>query len=196
MQQEPKKHVSHAIAWSLIALFAGSLAFGIWVYFSQISDIYDNSFTISISHKKATSTKPTTTTTGTTTTDATADWKTYTNDTYGFGLTFGDIWKGYTVKEQKSTDNFSTGGISFHLKTTDQGWINQLKTNDIVPFGITVYTPSQWNNGNLEGEVPTYITKNDKYVFAYSMIQDRTVSDMQAINTDVKNVISTFTFTN
>lgn len=111
MPQEPKKHVSHAIAWSLIALFAGSLAFGIWTYYSQISDIYDNSFNISISHKKTTTTEITTMA-KTTTNSATADWKIYTNDTYGFSFKYPEDW---TSTKSEGTTESSTGAFGKDL---------------------------------------------------------------------------------
>lgn len=120
MQPEPKKHVSHAIAWSLIALLAGSLAFGIWAYFNQISDIYDNSLTISISHKKTTSTKPTTTT-ATATTDATADWKTYTNDNYGFSFKYPEDW----TKNEVNTKQDSVKIATFTSPETAQEIVNK-----------------------------------------------------------------------
>lgn len=92
MQPEPKKHVSHAIAWSLVALFAGSLVFGIWMYSSQIDTIYSGSANLSVTHKKTTA-KPTTATTGKTATSTTADWQTYTNSTYNFSFKYPKDWK-------------------------------------------------------------------------------------------------------
>ena len=82
MEPTPKPHVSSMIAWSLIALFAGSLAFGIWMYSNQIDTIYAGSATISVTHKKTAATKPTTTTT------TTAEWLTYTNTTYGYSIQY------------------------------------------------------------------------------------------------------------
>lgn len=88
MQPEPKKHVSHWIAWSFIALAVGLVAYGTWVYFDQIATIYDNTVIVRV-HKKTTTTKPTATAT---TTDATADWQTYANATYGFSFKYPKDW--------------------------------------------------------------------------------------------------------
>lgn len=102
MQPEPKKHISHAIAWSLIALVVGLVTFGTWIYFNQISDIYDNTLTISISHKK-TVTKPTTATTGSTATaNATADWKTYEIEKLGLSFKYPKAWGTASVDNSKA----------------------------------------------------------------------------------------------
>lgn len=225
MQPEPKKHVSHTIAWSLIALLAGSLAFGIWMYFSQISDIYDSTVAGSISHKKTTTTKPTTTT-KTTTTDATADWKTYTNDTYGFSFKYPKDWtadKGVnaqnellsvglilTTDKDKLTDTDNPGLAQVHIfsKIKDLDTQNQNPTSikdyldkyaklaDPVYIGVTAKTI-----GGLSG----YEAKMGPNQFGggsvyFVTLNDGKILELRTFNTgittdQIKNILSTFTFT-
>lgn len=87
MESLTKKHLSPWIAWSLVALFAGLAAFVTWYYYDQVSTVYDNatSFGVNVSKKAATTTPAAT--------SATADWKTYTNDTYGFSFKYPSLWE-------------------------------------------------------------------------------------------------------
>lgn len=71
--QSQQKHLSPYIAWSLVALFAGALAFVTWYYYDQVSTAYDNSVTffgVNV-HKKTTTTTTPSTTTSTSTTSTT-----------------------------------------------------------------------------------------------------------------------------
>jgi len=128
MEPTHRPHVSHTIAWSLIALFAGSLAFGIWMYSNQIDTIYAGSVSISVTHKKTAATKPTTATTGTTITDATADWQTYTNSTYNFSFKYPKDWtvtnKTGGKDASEITDNRVRAGLQKSLDDVkNQGFV-------------------------------------------------------------------------
>ena len=102
MQPTSKPHVSHVIAWSLIALFAGSLAFGIWMYSNQIDTIYSGSANLTVTSKKTTTTKP-----SAKTTDTTAAWLTYTNETYNYSIQYPKELS-YVESTDKKSVNFQT----------------------------------------------------------------------------------------
>ena len=215
MEPTPKKHVSHAIAWSLIALLAGSLAFGIWTYFSQISDIYDNSLTISFSHKKTTTPATTTTTTSTTaTTDATADWKTYTNSrvkySFKYPLTGLTLVLDETIKypstsaaDAKDEDlvQFATKTNTYGVRTkvgvketTIEDWIENID-------GVDVKDIANYTKTTVGGKTAyTYKSYLITYVMSGSnvyRITDHVGSAPEtASDSTYQAWLSTFTFTN
>lgn len=214
MQPEPKKHVSHAIAWSLIALLAGSLAFGIWAYFNQISDIYDNSFTISVTHKKTAATKPTTATTGTTiATDATADWKTYADTTYGYSVKYPSNW--VVNNSNLKLIEFREKGKTYSIEATDIYAIaisidekaqtktalelaNERKSN--ITVGTATVTETTIDSVKA-AQIEDYLQKSTIIVNAskrYDIVTPNFGSDTD--NTSIRsvydNMLSTFTFTN
>ena len=159
--------------------------------------------------KKVATTTPTATTSTTTTsdsattTDETADWKTFTNSEYGFQLTFNDKWQGYKAAEKKPAYTGATDSIVFSVPTKDSSWKSQ-ENGLWNPFTIYVFTPAQWavvkdstnaENASNPDYIPTDLIKqNSSYVFTYNTAQDNP-SDGEAILTDVKNIISTFQFT-
>lgn len=80
MNQKSKEHISPWIAWALVALMTGIAGFCLWYYYDQITSTYDNIIATGSIRRNI----PTT---------ATADWKTYENDTYGFSIKYPDPWK-------------------------------------------------------------------------------------------------------
>jgi hypothetical protein len=137
---------------------------------------------------------PTSSAAASTTTSTVADWKTYTNDKYGFTLTFDDLWSGYTVKEETPTPPVAGANaeIKFYLPTQD--WAGTAN-NPWNPFILSIYTPSAWATESAqEGPIPTFVVQNDSYVIAYSTAQDRPNDGVSQIN-DVKNVVATLKFT-
>lgn len=180
MQPEPKKHVSHVIAWSLIALFAGSLAFGIWMYSNQIDTIYSGSVNLSVTHKKTTA-KPTTATTGTTTTgttatSATAEWKTYTNTKYSYSVKYPNDWE-YTEQFLESKGTVSFGNISKPM---------ELEGGKYYPIAINYHN----NPNNLTWD-KFFDGENAETVEGYSKKSDTKVGGKAAINlTGVPGLLS------
>ena len=207
MEPTSKKHVSHAIAWSLIALLAGSLAFGIWTYFSQISDIYDNSLTISFSHKKTT-TKPTTATT--TTADATADWKTYTNTKYKYSIKLpqdygtlaefnGDFIS--TISPEENLLNFGNRqvakeGNSFGIYINNNNIDNIVK--EYQKSDVTVTSVKIGQNKNIEAKKVVSNKNELRFKVAYLIDHNDNlynIEDTREGNSIITTIISTFTFT-
>lgn len=92
----------------------------------------------------------------------TANWKTYSNAKYGFGLTFTDDWKDYTIKETLTTNPTSTDPLAYLQ-------INVPTTNNKDVATIYVYLPAAYE-ASLKAQDPgpgTLLDKNDTYVFTY-----------------------------
>ena len=107
-------------------------------------------------------------------TDQTADWKNYKNAEYGFGITFPDSWKGYSIVKSQwrgwnnETQNYDYQGVQLVFKnpqsTTAQSW------QDVL---IMVVTPDVWGlikEGGVSVSAapvgPAKIGQNGRYVFA------------------------------
>ena len=101
--------------------------------------------------------------------DETADWQTYKNNEYGFEITFSDAWKGYKAEEEETIGGIAET-IVIQLPTKDPKWANSGYM--ATPLKILVYTPQTWPMASSDNFSPKYITKNDKYVFAYTTWQD------------------------
>ncbi len=103
MSSQLKKHLSPWIAWSLVALFAGISVFSTWYYYFEASNTYDDSatfFGLNVSKNKTT-TAPSTIAS----TSATADWKTYTNNSYRYTFKYPKDWILNSTKEAEITLN-------------------------------------------------------------------------------------------
>jgi len=138
-----------------------------------------------------------TTTASATATSATADWKTYTNEKYGFKLTFNDLWKGYKVVEEvpvENSDLVSDLYLRVYVPTSSSVWSGKMDGYWDV-FTVSVYSLKNWENLQAEeGPKPTMIDQNSKYVFGFSTAQDNP-SDGRDILVDAKNIKNTFQFT-
>ena len=145
--------------------------------------------------KKTETIAPTATTTGTT--PAVADWRTYTNSDYGFNLTFGDKWSGYTVT--KSTPSGTElANYAFELPSNDGNFISQTKTTFPV-FNVKVYNTADFqaiDRSHPTPSLPTAISSSNGKTFAYVM-STQWPSDWKlsgGTNGDVQTVTSTFKF--
>lgn len=139
-----------------------------------------------------TTTKTTPSTTTTTETATTSGNLTYTNDKYGFTLTFPSTWTGYKMKEATLTDSVITYYIN--VPTTDKTAVAG-STSDAgyySPFAITVYTLAQWTTvENAEGPKDTLITKNTQYAFGWNQANGTPPSDWTK-GADIKTIIASF----
>lgn len=81
------RHISNIIAWSLVALFAGTTAIANWYYYQAVKlEIEGITFYgYHLHHNKTTSTNLTSVV-------STSDWKTYTNNTYRFSIKYPANW--------------------------------------------------------------------------------------------------------
>ena len=197
MELNNDMHTEHEHATTslkvLLLVFAivlvGALSYLVWAS-NTAPDTTDNS---AATTKKTTTNTPSTSTTtpSTTKTDGTDSWKTYTNSDYGFTLTFGDLWKGYKVKET-TIDLSST--ITYHFtmpysdneasETHDKGYYSILFVN--------IFTKDEYNKVENKGLL---LGSNNNYVFTYGGAQE-SVETLKALQADVTNVASTFKLTN
>jgi hypothetical protein len=125
--------------------------------------------------------------------DAASDWKSYTNATYGFSLTFpGDAWKNYKVIETTPTDNSAVKYLYFAVPTTDTAWKESGGESGYAsPIAVSVYTQAQWASAKDEPQTGSSVGQNTNYVFTISGWQ---ASPTDLANTDfaVKSIISSF----
>ena len=128
---------------------------------------------------------------------AATDWQTYKNTDYGFQLTFGTKWKGYTVKKQSGSGT-ALGLYAFSLPTTDPSYV-QYGNNPAQVFNISVYNTTDYQTlassaAKNGGPVSTLIMSQSGKSFAYST-SGQWPSDWSLTggnNGDVQSVISTF----
>jgi len=196
MQPEPKKHVSHAIAWSIIILLSGSLAIGIWVYVNQISSIYDDTVIYSIPHNK-TSSKPTTAT------GPIVDWETYTNDTYGFSFEYPSEWATTKAESTKSGDGdtqdilfkviFSNPQrvkdmqISNCLSNEQVNWSNPAPTKEECTDILSGLTTTQRTELNTRMDPKNLFVRVMKYDPNSASLKDWLVKEYKKPNTELED---------
>jgi hypothetical protein len=128
-----------------------------------------------------------------TTAETISDLLKYTNDDYGYQLTFTNNWKGYEVKEVNNTDSGKTW--YFGVPTTDSSFQKTTSTSSlgfVNLFAISAYTESQWqeNQANDAGK-STYLGENSKYTFGYAHAQYGSESATLA-NADISMILKTF----
>lgn len=102
-------------------------------------------------------------------------WKSYSNTTYGFSMTFpNDTWKNYTVKQVTPTDKSAIKFLYFCLPTTDKTWVDSCDTGYVGPISIAVYTKAQWADvaNSDTPDSASKIAENTNYVFGYGHFQD------------------------
>ncbi len=99
----------------------------------------------------------------------TSDWKTYTNEEYGFELTFPERWKGYKVSQRSDLVYSSVKYLDFQLKLKGSSDYNSV-------FVIGVYPKKIWERLNSEEGPNTggYLGEKQGYIFDYSTGQDDT----------------------
>lgn len=138
-----------------------------------------------------TTTKTTPSTTTSTTETATTGNLTYTNDKYGFTLTFPSTWTGYKMKEATLTDSVITYYIN--VPTTDKTFTGDSvqDTGYYSPFVITVMTSAQRDALNPEGPNDQLIIKNDQYAFGWSQANGTPPSDWTK-GADINTIIASF----
>lgn len=120
-------------------------------------------------------------------------WIEYINAEYGFELVFTQSWKGYKVAKGTIDYLDDTYYFSFDLpvKNKDQ-WSG---SGYAVPLTIIVYPKSVWREFEESGEpsFSSYITENDKYVFAYALWQE-IPKEMEGVDFEQERIISSFKF--
>ncbi len=119
---------------------------------------------------------------------------TYTNSQYVFKLTLPPDWNGFKVQENSLSTGEASAVIRFAL------------SDGYTPFYIKVYSIDAWNkipkerqeNNGAEGIDGYFITKNDKYAFAYGTAQDvdpNNQLDLKSLN-QIRSIINSFKLNN
>jgi hypothetical protein len=138
---EPQqKHLSPWIAWGLVILAFGVALFCIWYYYFQVGVAYENSTTDFLSLKKKTTTTATPAT-------STADWKTYTNDTYGVSFKYPKDWTFTETSLTNSLLNVNATNATVKSGTDNPGLasvtvyqsLDKLDTKNLNPTSIKDY---------------------------------------------------------
>ena len=153
---------------------------------------------------KTTSAPTSTTTSPTAATDETVDWKTYTNDKYGFTLTFTNKWQGYRVVEKTDPESAEVSYRVF-VPTSEKQWSDPaLGEGYAGPFVISLFKTSVWDDleakSNADNPIAIYgsvVTKNTDYVAVVAYWQD-SPADLRAsgLADEAKSVAQSFKFTN
>lgn len=116
----------------------------------------------------------------------------YTNDDYGFQLTFPEKWSSYKVvkKDVDNGDGTSSPVLYVGIKVADTNYSSSVGKGYADMFAISVLTPAQWNTvKNGEGPQPAYIAENSKYVFVWSPSQagpDEVTDEREQVNDILK----------
>lgn len=202
VEQKQKNSWKIPLTIAVIALIAAALAGGVTWYLmnqSQTSLKTDNDKSVAALQKQINDLKKTQTITTTSSMSATKDWHTYKNTDYGFQLTFGDKWSGYTVKNLGVTGK-SIAEYTFSLPTSDASY-TKYDNNPAQVFNIAIYNTADYQylvdsakqNG---GPTPALIMSKNGKSFTYSSAS-QWPSDWKlngGTNGDVQIVISTFKF--
>lgn len=99
---------------------------------------------------------------------------TYTDNTFGFTLTFPATWADYKVNKMKD-------GVTF-------GFIGQE-----MLFSVAVYTKDEWQRiKSEEGPTPTYLGENTQNVFGYAQAQDALNTTINDRMKEIPDIIKTF----
>jgi len=96
------------------------------------------------------------TNTSNTNSTATADWKTYTNSTYGYSIKYPKDW---TVSQVTTADATTDAVKNSNI---------QFKNQDNIKLRITSESKSRWNGATVDKYATDYITPKD-----YSTITDK-----------------------
>lgn len=154
----------------------------------------------------------------TATTDVTADWKTYTNDTYGFSFKYPSAWN-ITTDERSTSEPvydviFDTGNSKVYNAASRQMWINIYKTSDAAPTtlaqekatiqdnvdrGFRSATISDLKIGGQDAVSYNYTDSKDQEIgnLQYSVIDSSTFYHLSFYNNaaTASQILSTFQFT-
>lgn len=115
-----------------------------------------------------------------------SDWHIYQNTSYGFQITFSDIWKGYSIQQDTVPKPQVEAQYSFFLPTTDPKYEKSGKRAS--PLVLYVYKDSNWNDTTKAAFVQTQLANCSGFVFTYSTWEEppldlQTLPDKEIANT-------------
>ncbi|MFA6423119.1 MAG: hypothetical protein WCW17_01555 [Patescibacteria group bacterium] len=107
------------------------------------------------------------------TADETVDWKTYTNNDYGFSLTFTDAWKGYKLMPVNLQGTVKT--LYINVPTTDLLYASDSETHFAgytAPFAVSVINKYEWQDDEFYArDFGSKVGENEDYIFTSSSWQ-------------------------
>lgn len=123
-----------------------------------------------------------------------ADPLIYTNNTYGFGLTFNARWAGYKFIEYNHSGSTTAATYYVCLPTTDKAWD---ETSSGIPKGYAslfvmgVYTKAEWTKLAGGEMLPAKLGESEKYVYTYLPGQAY-ATDLKTQYGEVSTIIKSF----
>jgi hypothetical protein len=111
----------------------------------------------------------------------------YTNQEYGFTLTFSDSWKGFTA--EKRVLNWGELGLS---DSVDFGFGPE---NSL--FNVAIHSKDQWKKIAAEQDLESryaqiYLEENENFVFSFASTNDVANQEMSERLLEVRDIIKTF----
>ncbi len=117
----------------------------------------------------------------------------YKNSVYGFQVTLTSVWKGYRVIQRTDTVYPNVKYLDFEVPTKDTNYGNN--TGYAAPLIIAIYPKADWSKVSQEGgPIPTKISENNQYVFAYSGWQEPP-SDLRNVDFGINQIVAGFNLT-
>jgi len=214
--QQGQPAVSKGLLITFIIVILIGAAFATWYFLMGPGKKVATSTTTATTTPAATTTTTTTpsTTTTTTTPTATADWQTYTNDTYGFSFKYP---KDYSVTEDQKSGtviiNYPTGGLSRgmtiwtkssnindeynKLKTSTGYTVTTDKTIGGVVWKSLSYDPKNDTKAGDAGKENIYFVEKNGKLYQIVANIGEPLENITAVQADknVDQILSTFTFT-
>ncbi|MBI4049703.1 MAG: hypothetical protein HY395_02735 [Candidatus Doudnabacteria bacterium] len=119
----------------------------------------------------------------------TENWKTYTNEKYGFEIRLPEYWEGYKTSLRQLS--YSGIAVSFDFPYTFYG----TKTYYQGAFQILIYPAETWPSVQFypDGSKPRKLRETDTYVYAYAFGQDFGGNiELDRAAKDMMKIIETF----
>jgi hypothetical protein len=186
----------------IIVLVVVLFALGIYIgFYMGVNSVSNELVVAEIQTTPTTSASTITTSSPTSSSIDTSDWKTYTNDDYGFTLKFTDKWKGYIV-EKTNNNNSALATFRIYVPTNDQIFYEKEKPGYAMPFIIDIYKKTTYdtlknqNEPAFNMEYGNFLLDNGNYVATDSTWQ-ATPEDLynSGLSDEVMSVVKSFQFT-
>lgn len=182
---------NRALKWLLLILFLLIIALGGYYYWYRYYREADDGSAVTASPSITLS--PSSQGSPTSLPSASTDWKHYINQTYDFGLTMTDEWKGFMVDIARATDPAANAYLYFWVPNADPNAQKTDKPGYINPVILSVYTQAGWDQAQLEeGPKPSVLGRSGNYIVSFSTWQDCPLSDVATctnLNTTWRNNI-------
>lgn len=120
----------------------------------------------------------------------------YTNEDYGFQVTFQASWAGYEFFLTDANPD-ATAGFYIALPTTDDDYITESDVDEgyASMFALTVWTKTEWTAyESSEEQSQSLVAQNDQYVISASLPNGVAPSDLESQRDEASEIINTVQF--